>query len=602
MEPARPGVGRRARQQVAARPRQGSIERPVNLRLVRNLGLLVVAGLLLVVLTVARPGPLPAPALPPAFDGSTAAGLAVDFATNHASRVPGTLEADRAADWYREKLGLYGLAAEDDVWSEDVPGLGRRRLRNLALVVEGTLDETVIIIAHRDNNGLGAGANDNASGTAALVELARAYATAGTELGGSSRTPLHTLVFLSTDAGAYGARGAARFAATSPLADRAAAVIALDGLAGTTPVRLELSGLGRRSPPPALVRTAAARIGAELGSEPAPPGILAQLVSLGLPFAFGEQAPLLGRDVPALRISTSADGGVAPGTDELQGLDVTRFEQLGRAAESLLASLDTAVEVPSGTAGTLYLADRAIRGWALQLLLLAAVIPFAGAAFDLLSRCRRRRLELLPGWRVLRRRVGVAFAVVALVAVAALAGALPREPRLPPPPDEPPVDSWPVAAIAIAVVLALVAWVRGRARVGRRDVPTPETELAAYTVAYVALVGLAAGVVLVSPFALVFLLPSLYAWLVLPQLRRAPAWVSDVAFGLGFLGPVLALVVVGEQLDLGPRAPLYVLSLMTTGVVPWTATLLLAVWGAIGAFVGAIVAGRYAEPAAASGR
>ena len=585
---------------MATRPRRGSLERPVNLRLVRNLGLLVVAGLLLVVLTVARPGPLPAPALPPAFDGSTAAGLAIDFATNHASRVPGTLEADRAADWYREKLGLYGLAAEDDVWSEDVPGLGRRRLRNLALVVEGTLDETIVVIAHRDNNGLGAGANDNASGTAALVELARAYATAGTTE--SSRTPLHTLVFLSTDAGAYGARGAARFASASPLAERAAAVIALDGLAGTTPVRLELAGLGRRSPPPALVRTAAARLGAELGAEPAPPGILAQLVSLGLPFAFGEQAPLLGREVPAVRITTSPDGGVAPGTDELEGLDATRFEQLGRAAESLLASLDTAVEVPSGTAGTLYLADRAIRGWALQVLLLAAVIPFAGAAFDLLSRCRRRRLELLPSWRALRRRVGLAFAVVALVAVAALAGALPRKPRLPPPPDEPPIDSWPFAAIAIAVVLALVTWVRGRARAGRGERPTPETELAAYTVAYVALVGLAVGVVLVSPFALVFVVPSLYAWLVLPQLRRAPAWVSDVVFGLGFLGPVLGLVVVGEQLDLGPRAPLYVLSLMTTGVVPWTATLLLAVWGAIAAFVGTIVAGRYAEPAAASGR
>ena len=600
MEPASPGGGRRSPQGTGVRTRRGSIERPVDLRLVRNLGVLVVAGLLLVVLTVARPGPLPAPSLPPAFDGATAAGLAVELATDHASRVPGTLEADRAADWYREKLGLYGLAVEDDVWNEDVPGLGSSRLRNLALVVEGTLDETILIVAHRDNDGLGAGANDNASGTAALVELARAYATAGTTE--SSRTPLHTLVFLSTDAGAYGSRGAARFASTSPLAERAAAVLALDGLAGTTAVRLELSGLGRRSPPPALVRTAAARIASELGTEPASPGLLTQLVSLGLPFAFGEQAPFLGRGAPALRITTSADGGVPPGTDELQGIDTVRFAQLGRAAESLLASLDNAVEVPSGTAGALYLSDRAVRGWALQLLLFSAVIPFAAAAFDLISRCRRRRLVLLPAWRALRRRVGLALAVVALVAIVAIAGALPRAPRLPPPPDEPPVDSWPVAAIAIAAVCALVVWVRGRTRAGRAATPTREAELAAYAVAYVALVGLAVGVVLVSPFALVFLLPSLYAWLVLPQLRRSPGWVSDLAFGLGFLGPVLALVVVGEQLDLGPRAPLYVLSLMTTGVVPWVSTLLVAVWAAIAAFVGAIVAGRYAEPAAASGR
>lgn len=602
MQPARSHVGRRPEKRgSASRPRRGSIERPVDLRLVRNLGLFVVAGLLLVVLTIARPGPLPAPALPPAFDGGTAGGLTVELATNHASRVPGTLEADRAADWFTEKLGLYGLAVEEDVWTEDVPGLGRRTLRNLALVVEGTLDETIVLVAHRDNRGLSAGANDNASGTAALIELARAYATAGT-LTESSRTPLHTLVFLSTDAGAYGARGAARFAATSPLADRAAAAIVLDALAGRSAVRLELSGLGRRSPPPALVRTAAARVGSELGAEPETPGLLTQLVSLGLPFGFGEQAPLLGSGIPSFRLTTSADGGAPPGTDELQGVDTARFEQLGRAAESLLASVDTAVEAPSGTAGTVYLADRALRGWAVQLLLLAAAIPFAGGAFDLLSRCRRRRLRLAPAWRGLRRRAGLALGLLALAAVAALAGALPRTPRLPPPPDEPPVDSWPVAAIAIAVVCVLVVWVRGRTVTERRAAATPETELAAYAVAYVALVGLAAGVALVSPFGLVFVLPSLYAWLVLPQLRRSPPWVSDVAFGLGLLGPILALVVVGEQLDLGARAPLYVLSLMTAGVVPWASTLLVALWAAVAAFVGAIVAGRYAEPSAASGR
>ena len=92
------------------------------------------------------------------------------------------------------------------------------------------------------------------------------------------------------------------------------------------------------------------------------------------------------------------------------------------------------------------------------------------------------------------------------------------------------------------------------------------------------------------------MLPSLYAWLVLPQLRRAPAWVTDVAFGLGFLGPVLALVVLTEQLDLGLRAPLYAASLLTTGVVPWTATVLFAAWAAVAGLVGSLAAGRYAEP------
>ncbi len=248
MEPARRGIRGRAETTAARRPRRGSVERPLNTRLVRTLAVLVVLPLLLAVVTIARPGPLQAPVLPPAFDAATAAALTVELTSDNASRVPGSLGAGRAADWFRDKLALYGLEVEEDRWSADVPGVGQVELRNLAAVVEGTLDETIVVVAHRDNTGRSAGANDNASGTATLVELARAYATAGTTE--SARTPLHTLVFLSTDAGAYGALGAARFVATSPLARRAAAVISLDGLGGRTPTRLELSGLDRRSPPP----------------------------------------------------------------------------------------------------------------------------------------------------------------------------------------------------------------------------------------------------------------------------------------------------------------------------------------------------------------
>ena len=150
--------------------------------------------------------------------------------------------------------------------------------------------------------------------------------------------------------------------------------------------------------------------------------------------------------------------------------------------------------------------------------------------------------------------------------------------------------------------MGALVWLRARARLVPRVRATPENELAGYAVAFLGLVGVAAGMALVSPYGLLFVLPSLYAWLLLPQLRRAPGWVTDVAFGLGFLGPVLALVVLAEQLDLGLRAPLYAASLLTTGVVPWTATLCLVAWAAVAGLVGSLAAGRYAEPAASSGR
>ena len=587
MEPARLGTSKR-------RSRRGSIERPVDLRLARNLAAFLALPLLLVVFTMARTGPLPAPDLPPAFDGTTAAALTVELAGDNANRVPGSPGAATAAQWYRDKLALYGLAVREDAWREDVAGLGRVELRNLATVVPGTLDETIVLVAHRDNNGLSAGANSDASGTAALVELARAYATAGTTE--SARTPLHTLVFLSADGGAYGSLGVTRFTQHSPLAHRAVALVSLDGIAGSAGPRLEIGGLDAHSPPPALVRTADARVSVESGNAPAHPGVLDQVVSLGLPFGFGAQAPALGGGIPAVRITTAPDGGTPPGGDEIAELDRTRLTQLGRASETLLTSLDAAVELPTTTGGAIYLGERAVRGWAFELLLLVAVVPFGGAALDLLSRCRRRRLALAPAGRALRRRFGLWLVFVVLLGLAALAGALPVSPQLPPPPDQPPVDRWPVGAIALGLIAAALVWLRARARLIPRARARPEEDLAAYAVAFVALLAIAAWTALVSPYTLVFLLPSLYAWLVLPQLRRGPGWLTDVTFGIGLSGPVLAVVVLAKQLDLGLRAPLYAASLLTTGVVPWGATVALAAWAAVASFVGAIAAGRYTAP------
>ena len=593
MEPARLGTSKR-------RPRRGSVERPVDGRLVRKASIVVVAPLLLLLLTLGRSGPLPAPPLPPAFDRSTATSLTVDLARENPNRVPGSLGAADAAAWFRNKLSLYGLAVREDRWREDVPGVGRVELRNLAAVVPGTVPETIVVVAHRDNNGETAGANDDASGTAALVELARAYATAGTTE--SARTPLHTLVFLSTDGDAFGSLGAARFATHSPLARRAVAVVSLDGLAGDTRPRLEVGGLDGRSPPQALVRTATARIAAETGGPPALPGLLTQLVGLGLPFGYGEQAPVLGERTPAVRIATGPDAGVPPGGDERAALDSARLGQLGRASESLLNSLDQTVELPASTNGAIYLAQRTVRGWALQLLLLASVVPFGAAALDLLSRARRRRLPLRAAWRSLRRRVELWLVLLLIVGLAALVGALPREPRLPPPPDEPPVDSWPLGLLAILAFVASLAWLRSRARLLGRAPASPEDELAAYTVSFVALLLVAAGTALVSPYSLVFVLPSLYTWLWLPQLRRTPGWVTDVLFGAGLVGPVLALVVLAEQLDLGARAPVYAASLLTTGVVPWGATLALTAWAAVAGLIGSVASGSYVPADGSSGR
>ncbi len=486
-----------------------------------------------------------------------------------------------------EKLALYGLAATEDAWDESIPGLGRVRLRNLTTVIPGSTPDAILVLAHRDDSGAGPGANDNASGTAALIELARGYGRLGPVAGPK---PMHTLVFLSSDGGAYGGYGAERFARTSPLRGSVKAVVSLDGLAGSAQPRVELAGFLPRSPTPALLRTVDVLVAAELGRPPAHPDWLVQLVDLAMPFGYGEQAPFLARGISAVRLATAPDGKADAAADVTAQLRAARFARLGRAVDAVLASLDGGVELVGGTAPHVYLGDRIVRGWAIELVLLAALAPFLAGAIDLFTRCRRRRLPLAAAWRALRIRLGVWIWCGLLVGLGALAGIFPRGAAMPPPPDSPAVADRPVAGLLAIAALSILGWMRAHTALRPSAPASDEEALAGYAVALVALGAVAVATALVSPYGLVFVLPSLYAWLWLPQ---ATGLVRDVLYGAGLAGPVLALVAIGTQLGLGLHAPLYVVSLMTLGFIPWTTVVVLIAFAAVAMQFGALAAGRY---------
>src|SRR6266566_2315381 len=225
------------------RPRRGSLERPVDGRLYRSSFLIVSLPLLILAFSITRPAALPAPLLPPSFDGPATHALAVDFAGKFSARQPGSAGNLGAANWFREQFAAYGLPVGADTWRQDVPGLGRVRLQNLWAVAGGRSPDAIVVMAHRDDTGVGPGANDNASGTAALIELARAYARPQREQ--RVRTA-HTVVFLSTDGGAFGGLGAARFAGRLPF--RVFATINLDAIAGHGGARVVIAGDAPRSP------------------------------------------------------------------------------------------------------------------------------------------------------------------------------------------------------------------------------------------------------------------------------------------------------------------------------------------------------------------
>src|SRR5205807_365359 len=241
------------------RARPGSVERPVNGRLYRGTWLLVGLPLLVAAFSVARPTPLPR-AFPPEFDGRAAKQLADDLVMVHPNRVPGSLGP---ADWFREQLRPYGLPVRTEHFSAVIPGRGRVQMQNLVAEAIGRSPRTIVVMAHRDNDGSGPGADDNASGTAMLIQLARAYGAPRGFPSGALH-PNHTILFVSTDGGVFGGLGAAWFAAHSPLRHDVAAVVNLDSVGGPGRIRLELGGDTPRTASGTLVETVAARVAAQI--------------------------------------------------------------------------------------------------------------------------------------------------------------------------------------------------------------------------------------------------------------------------------------------------------------------------------------------------
>jgi hypothetical protein len=573
------------------RPRLGSLERPVSGRLYRGTWLLVGIPLLAAAFSVHKAEPLPAPqfALPPAFDRFGALELANQLARFYPDRMPGTAGAAGAAAFVREQLAPYGLKVEADRFRADLPGHGEETLVNQVVTVPGRSPDEIVLMAHRDDDGTGPGADNNASGIAALIQLARSY---GSPSGARPVSPTHTLVFVMTDGGAFGALGARRFAEQHR--GRVVAAIDLTALAGRGPPRIVLTGTEPRLASPGLVETASQRVLEQTGRRPAHPGALGQLIDLAFPFTLHEQGPLLAHGIPALTLTSGDERPPAAFSDQPSRLNAVRLNQLGRAAQQLLRWFDSGAELAPGTASYIYFGPRLLPGWAVELVLIAALAPFLLAAVDLFARCRRRHIPLTSALRSYRSRLGFWLWVAVLFELFALLGFWPKAPAVPLPLDASPATDWPVVALVGLSFLSGLGWVVVRARlVPRRPVSATE-ELAGATAALLGLAVVALLVVATNPFALIFLLPSLHAWLWLPHFRGRPVWARAAVLAGGFLGPLLLLGSLALRYDLGLDAPWYLAELTASGYVKLPALVIAVGWLASAGQMAALAAGRYA--------
>ena len=525
------------------------------------------------------------------FDAGSAERTAETIALQYPDRRPGGSGAEGAATFVGDELSQLGYRVTRDAFTTTVAGLGRRTLVNVRADAPGRSRDAIVVLAHRDDAG-GAGLDDNASGTAILLELARIY---GVQPGGGrAAVPDHTIIFLSTDGGSYGAGGAERFAQEALGRQPVLAAVALDAVAGAGRLRVVLASDTPSSPDQALVSTARESLAA---SAPAAPLQHAspehQLLDLAFPFSLYEQAPFTARGTPAIALTTATDRP-PPLVSATTTVRTARLREVGRTVEQLVARLDNGAS--SSTATRTYIAfnTKLVPGWAIQLLLLSAVLPAFVAIVDLFARCRRRHLALGPALRSLRARAG--FWLFALVAfeLLVLARLFPHGAARPVSPETHDAQHWPLGALTLLALAVCGGWLVSRQRLIPQREATGEEELAGHVAGLLGLLVIAVLLVALNRYALVFVLPSLHAWLWLPQLRHRRRWLRLLVFGAGLLGPLWLVHAFATRLALGFDTPWYLMELAVVRYVSLPLLVVFTAWLAVAGQLLTLTVGRYA--------
>jgi hypothetical protein len=161
-------------------------------------------------------------------------------------------------------------------------------------------------------------------------------------------------------------------------------------------------------------------------------------------------------------------------------------------------------------------------------------------------------------------------------------------------PELSPGTDWPVVALIVFTCVLAVGWLVARDRLLPRRPLGDGEELAGQVAGLLVLAVLSLVVVAMNPYAVIFVLPSLHAWIWLPQVRGGPAPLAVAVLVAGFLGPLLLVGSVASRLGLGLDAPWYLAQLAAVGYIRLPTLLVAAAWVAVAAQLAALVAGRYA--------
>ncbi|MDP2711726.1 MAG: M28 family peptidase [Solirubrobacteraceae bacterium] len=508
-----------------------------------------------------RPQPMRTTVPPDAFQGQRAFdrayGAGEGLAERFPDRRPGSTGDARLASTIAAQMEAAGFLVQT-VPHEGRTIDGRRSLRTVIAQRPGTIDERIVVVAHRDAAGRGARAE--LSATAALLELARIY--------GAPRQTRRTLTLVSTSGGSGGAAGATALA--DELSDRSepiGAVLVLGDLASRT-VRAPLvtswsNALG--ASPQRLRATAQEAVRVETGSGAGAPRALSQFARFALPATFGEQGALLARGLPAVLLSIGGDQ--PPAADA--AISRERLEAFGRAALRTVTVLDAAPAARSITTEAserdLLTSRKILPLWAVRLFTGALLLTVLVTAFDAFAALLRRR-EPIAIWLRWTLANTLPFVLAAVFAAAlgaiGLLGAVPGAPVAPQA-----LAAQPAALLAVLLVLAL-AWVRLRPVVLRalRADEAQRAEGGAGVIIVLIATAVACAMWITNPYAAALLIPALHIWLfaLSPELRMRRA-VRVLVTLLGVVPIVVVAITLARSLGLNAIEAAWQLLLMTAG-------------------------------------
>lgn len=529
-----------------------------------RVALAVALALIVVALfALGRPGTPKLSDKPVSFNGSRAAADMRSIATQFPQRVAGSDADNRAGIWLVDQFDRLGLETHVQGFPATVDG-ENVALQNVWAVAKGEAQGTILVIANRDTPPLATqGANDNASGVAALLELARALKVTAHD---------RSIVFLATTGDAYGALGSRQFLEEYGSVDDLVAVIALREVATRDRSGIGIDGWSAtpRMAPPWLWLLSGPASRVHANDEALLPGVTAQILHLAAPTSSGSHGPFVEAGIPGIMIT--ADGPkVAARNDTLDSVSSETLNKVGSAVQSMMRTIDSSSLPDARSGGTIFLTrQRTLPGGALVLMLVALLLPLLAVAIDLFAHCRRERVQLRPA--LLRAALHLVpwLIVVAIVYLANLVGLLPQSPGAVIPPGSPVVDEprYLRVVLLLAVLLLVYAYAVAVERRMARGVQTDPR--ATIFVAHVSLVAIAVVALLVNPYSVLLVLPAAVLW----PLARPGGWTRSILPAyLGLIMVPIVLVYFATRLEIGWNVWWYFLLLMETRTIPVIAVL-----------------------------